>query len=445
MKRIVISEADFTTNGSSFEQNNLVYIPGFASTGGTAPVGVPQVCYSVSQFKNLFGATAPTFKTAQKYPVFASGTTPGFLAVAIPQDGTDTDDLSDIEWFGVNDPDPSYVYALSLLQQGLTVVYERMNDVTDSTADNYDVTVEKAYAKLFSIFDGSESSALLDKGTYNLKFITTGGYPAHEYQNISSTTLASAVIAVAEARGDCVAIIDHTDNPHRALEGVNSVIQSALPTSEFATMFTPWCECTNGYIMPASYVYLATLAKMLKTNESWATVAGISRGVASVVKNEHTDAILTNRIAESYQYGYSSDTSDPTVCINAITYINNYGYTIWGNRTLKSYTTASTGFALSFLNLRNLVSEVKKQAYSTAQMVMFEVNNDVLWTKFKANMSTLLDTMVSANGLKNYKMLKSTPSDKTKLQCQIVLYPQYSVESVNISIQLQDEDITVEE
>lgn len=446
MNRIVISETDLTTNASSFEQNNIVYIPGFAGPGATASVGIPQVCYSIGQFKSLFGSSAPTFKEAQNYPYYVAATTAGFPAAAIPLDSTDTEDYSTVEWFAAGDPDPSYVYALNLLSQGLTVCYERMNDVTDSSSSNYDVTVAKAYTQLYSIFEAEVDAPLLDKGTYDIKFITTGGYPIHEYTDATAVTLSSLVINIASTRGDCVALIDHTDNPHRPLEGSGSVIQSNLPSSEYATMFTPWCNCTNGYVMPASYVYLSTLATSLKTNASWQTVAGVSRGLASVVNSTHTDKVLTNRIAESYQYGYTTDTTtDPTICINAITYIRPYGYTIWGNRTLKQYTTSTTGFALTFLNLRNLVSEVKKQAYTTSQLIMFEVNNDVLWTKFKAGMSTLLDTMVSASGLKNYKLLKSTPSDKTKLQCQIVLYPTYGVESVTVGILLEDEDVTIEE
>jgi len=445
MNRIIISETDLTTNGSSFEQNNIVYIPGFAGPGATAAVGTPQICYSVSQFRSLFGTEPATFKVAQNYPYYVAATSAGFPQAAIPLDSTDSEDYSTVEWFAAGDPDPSYIYALNLLSQGLTIIYERMNDVTDNTSANYDVTVSKAYTTLYSIFDGSVDSPILDKGTYDIKFITTGGYPCHEYTNISASTLSSQVINVAQMRGDCVALIDHTDNPHRPLEGSGSVINSNLPASEYATMFTPWCNCTNNYVMPASFVYLSTLANSLKTNESWQTVAGVSRGLATIVKSTHTDRILTNRIAESYQYGYTTDSSDPTICINAITYIRPYGYTIWGNRTLKQYTTASTGFALTFLNLRNLVSEVKKQAYMTAQLVMFEVNNDVLWTKFKASMAELLDTMVSASGLKNYKLLKVPSTDKTKLQCQIVLYPTYGVESVNVGILLLDDEVIIEE
>ena len=459
MNRIIINEQDLTTNQSSTQVTDIVYIPGFASEAN-APVGVPRICYSLSQFRSLFGATAPTFNTTQYYPYYHTAevevegesqtvTYPGFPQAAIPAEEPDeTIDYSQIEMFPANAPDPSYIYAASLLSMGMTVIYERMNTVTDPSAENYDVTVTKAYEKLSQIFSNDIDSPLLDRGSYDIKYITTGGYPVHEYSSTDGSILTEQVILCAQTRGDCVALIDHTDNPHRPLEGTGSVIESNLSftaNASYAAMFTPWCNCSNGRVMPASYVYLTALSQSIQFNPSWATVAGVSRGLASVVNSTHTDRILSNRIAESYQYGYTLGSSDPQACINAITQINPYGWVIWGNRTLRQYNTTMTGFALTFLNLRNLVSQVKKQAYITAQFVMFEVNNDVLWTKFKSELSPLLDSMVSSNGLRQYKLIKVTSPDKTKLQCQIVLYPNYGVESVNVSVVLTDEDLVVEE
>ena len=377
--------------------------------------------------------------------------TDGFMEVAIPVETTDgSPDYSTVPMFAAGDPDPSYQYALSLLQQGLSIVYERMNESIDPTSESYDVTVARAYTKMFGsatvtgIFSQDVSLPILDKGTYDIKYITTGGYPTFEYLK-NSEEVSPMIIGTAQLRGDCVALIDHTNNPHRPLEGTNSVIKSAkLPSSSFGAMFTPWCNCTNGLTMPGSYVYLSTLAVSIKANPSWMNVAGVSRGLATIVSSLNTDQPLTNRIAESYQYGYGYD-EEPMSCINAITFIRPYGYTIWGDRTLLNYSVNTKGFALSFLHLRNLVSEVKKVAYVSSQQVMFEVNNDILWTKFKSLLAPTLDSMVSANGLVQYKLVKVTPSDKTKLKCQIILRPTYNVESVNINVVLTDEDLEVTE
>ena len=101
-------------------------------------------------------------------------------------------------------------------------------------------------------------------------------------------------------------------------------------------------------------------------------------------------------------------------------------------------------FALHVLNIRNLVSDVKKQAYIAAKSLMFEQNNDVLWLNFKSLVTPLLDQMVSGEGLSSYKLIKNVSQDKTRLSATIRLYPTYAVESFEIEITLEDEEVTVE-
>ena len=51
--------------------------------------------------------------------------------------------------------------------------------------------------------------------------------------------------------------------------------------------------------------------------------------------------------------------------------------------------------------------------------------------------------MVSGYGLKKYKFVKNTTSDKSKLSASIKLYPENTVESFDISIILTDEDANI--
>lgn len=457
MNRIIINEADYTVNYSDYESEIIVYVPGFA-VGGTTPVNKPVLCRTLNEFRTYFGSSAAQFSEVQYYPHYIPAddsdpqnpvsATSGFLDIAIPavSDGDSDPSYDNIIWFstiaGYTMSDPSYAYASLLLSKGIAIMYERLNDVADTSSQNYDVSVETFYTKMKTILTSSDHP-IYDKGKYDITFITTGGYPSMEYEYNDGTMLTKLMVDAATERGDCVALVDHTDNPHRPLEGSDSVLNSTvLPTSTYCSVFTPWCNCTNGTSMSGSYVYLSTLGDASRTNPAWCTVAGVSRGIADVVVSLHTDKDLTNRIAESYQYGFSENSY---ASINPITHIRPYGYVIWGNRTTNIYSVGEKGFALSFLNIRNIVSYVKKHAYTVSQLCMFETNDDVLWTQFKANMSTLLDQMVTGRDLRNYKLLKRSSNDKTKLKCQIVLYPAYNVESVDITVVLTDEDLSVEE
>ena len=214
-------------------------------------------------------------------------------------------------------------------------------------------------------------------------------------------------------------------------------------------MITPWVNvtCNNIYnnksnmVAPGSFAYLSALAVSIKTNANWLAIAGVARGLVPNIIELHTTQVLTNAIAESYQ---TEPAGGVGISINPITRIRPYGYCIWGNRTLRYNKVSRVGFATGFLNLRNMVSDVKKTVYKAAQRLMFEQNNDILWINFKALITPLLDSMVSGYGLSGYKIIKNPTNDKTRLSAIIKLYPVYAVESFEVTVILSDEEVTVE-
>ena len=98
---------------------------------------------------------------------------------------------------------------------------------------------------------------------------------------------------------------------------------------------------------------------------------------------------------------------------------------------------------MGYLNLRNLVCDVKKQCYQAARRYMFEQNSDILWINFKSFITPLLDKMKTSYGLSDYIIKKGAKSGKTKLYAEITLYPIYAVETIDVTISIQDEDVSV--
>lgn len=264
---------------------------------------------------------------------------------------------------------------------------------------------------------------------------------------------------MAQARGDCIAFIDHTDNPSRPLTGKDSVFSvvngsGAFPVGSdedlFAVMFTPWANyATDKYStygtrrFPASYAYFLSLAKSIRTNPSWLAIAGVSRGQVPLLSSLNTDDKLTNAIADNYQP--ENGNNDYGSSINAITYINGYGYCLWGNRTLRLSTENRVGSAMGYLNLRNMVCDIKKLAFMSAQRLLFEQNTDILWVNFKSYMTPLLDQLVSGGGISSYKLIKNQSDNKAKLSATIRIYPIYAVDQFEISVVLSDEEVTTGE
>lgn len=51
--------------------------------------------------------------------------------------------------------------------------------------------------------------------------------------------------------------------------------------------------------------------------------------------------------------------------------------------------------------------------------------------------------MISGSGLSGYKIIKGTTTEKAKLVATVILYPLYALESIEVEVRLEDEEISV--
>lgn len=398
--------------------------------------------------------------------------------------------------------DPTNASANPLENDWFTLVgeqYIRTDDTKVQPGKVYykgaDISVESLYKGLEFRFNGysDDSTTYSDysfdsMGDYAVKYITSGGYPTFEYGPLGTadasgtaygtSPLAEQMIRLAAKRGDAVALIDHTNNPNRTIYATDNYSVVSRIRDEFSNinteigssgvMFTPWYTCTHSAItggtgldygsgenvkqMPASLAFLSALAQQLKNYNPWLAVAGVSRGPVPYCGGLHTNFTLTNNVADSYQIipGDVANLGTASISINPITYIRNYGYCIWGNRTLRN--NANGTKATSFLNIRDTVSDIKKRLYEASQSLLFEQNTDVLWLSFKNMIMPLLDTMVSNYILSNYNIIKYNIDPVTgqavpsyKILAAIRIVPINSVEVFELQVQLENNEVTVAE
>lgn len=331
---------------------------------------------------------------------------------------------------------------------------DRVNEITKILDMS---NVEYLYNQLPDRF-----AALNDKGAYSIKYITSGGYPTFTDYSVNEAgvlenDVAMAQLAAAKARGDAVALIDHGDNKDKALGATNpDSIYKAVNIFNWGTdgsygaMFTPWatysCPKVGTVVFPASFGYLMCLAKAVKTSPNWLAMAGITRGQVPYIQSLNTKYVLSNMIAEDYQPRYGADGHN--VSMNAITNIRPYGLTLWGNRTLEKIAANGTT-ALAALNTRNMVSDIKKVAYNTATELMFEQDGEVLWNRFKAGISPLLDQIRSGYGISKYSIIRNKTKangnalDRGELSATIRIYPINPIEYFEITVAVADEDVSV--
>ena len=378
--------------------------------------------------------------------------------------------------------------------------YVRTDDETVQSGTTYykgaDISVTSMYKGLEARFNGYDEASAVNgsdysfdsMGDYAVKYITSGGYPTFEYGpladpdasgNVYGTSpLAEQMIRLAATREDAVALIDHTNNPNRSIYATDtySVITRVrdefsnitTETGSYGTMFTPWYTCTHAAVsggsannyginenisqMPGSLAFLSALAQQLKNYNPWLAVSGVSRGPVPYCAGLHTNFTLTNNVADSYQIipGDVENLGSASISINPITYIRNYGYCIWGNRTLRNNSNGTK--ATSFLNIRDTVSDIKKRLYEASQSLLFEQNTDVLWLSFKNLVTPLLETMVSNYILSDYSIVKYNVDPETgqtvpsyKILAAIRIVPINSVEVFELQVQLENSEVTVAE
>ena len=131
MQRIIISESDLTSNVEIMSSYDVAYVPGFMSASDNQLEKYyrkPTLFTNKYDFLSIIGNIAPKFAEAQPYPAFVNGEQNGFTKKAIPADGI---------MFPAGDADLGYRIALYLLNLGIPVYYEVMNNTLQGDLATY--------------------------------------------------------------------------------------------------------------------------------------------------------------------------------------------------------------------------------------------------------------------------------------------------------------------
>ena len=396
MPKIKITEIDNTSNGSLSVLDNIVYIPGASEVKEDTPT----LYTTVSELKNaLATAKKPTAKLID---------------------------------------DGSFKLAKRCIQLGLNVLYQGFAYKKDSTTE-------------LDISD-ADWEALSDKALYDIRFLTTGAYACPT----------SAMVSCAEKRGDCVALIDldqataksgaakireYFDGSSTTDDEGNVITtdgKGASLRSKYASCFVPWFKATlneDEVSIPGCFGYLFAYARSIQSNPSWYAVAGTFRGTITELsipdyKFSTADIEILQGRSSSKEVDLDEEGDNVGCAINPIAYVRGYGYLIWGNRTLLINNGGTT--ASSFLNIRNLCSDIKKTMWSAARKYTFEQNSNTLWLNFRYQITPLLDRMVSGNGIESYTFERVDTTKKARLAARLSIVPIEGVEDFELEVYLED-------
>lgn len=305
-----------------------------------------------------------------------------------------------------------------------------------------------------SIFD-----KLVDRNNYPIKYISSGAYPTYQVPSANivqedmyiptykESEIAERMMKVAGDRTDAVALIDCLDNfGELSLEELYENLQD-LPTNytQLNELTAKYAQMTIGagkynlrtydnvITLPGSFAYLRCLAESSKTNPNYYAIAGVTRGL---VPNFIEPVVnITGAEAELCQQRTG-------ISINPITKISPYGYTIWGNRTL--YPNVDDLIASSFLNIRVLCADIKKEIFKITQGLSFELYTDILWVNFKSALQSVLDKIKTNGGIRSYNIKQVSTNSRATIKALITITPVEAVEDFDITLELADGYVNIQ-
>ena len=254
----------------------------------------------------------------------------------------------------------------------------------------------------------------------NVNVISMPGFTQPEHNN--------ALIALAEARGDVLAILDPPFG-----QTVNDMVSWQLDyTSSRAAVYWPWVQVLSpdgqqALYVPPSAVVVSKLAYNDRVGEPWFAPAGWNRGFINNGINVEYNTTIADRDA------LQSDTNS----VNPIIYVRGRGVAVWGQKTL-----ARENSLVDRINVRRLVLYLRREIGEIATNLIFETNGVATWTKFRMGAEGILQNVQTARGINDYKVVvdSSTTTDEdirnNRINAIIYIQPTESVEYISIDFTL---------
>lgn len=446
MPKIRINEYDMTGVIQKSPISNIIYIP--ILTDKAVPLTdkgkVVSICYSRKELENRIGS--------HLVKKIALPSTPSETDVAATKESIELAKKSQV----------MYNIATRLIDLGFPVLVEGVA-ATEKTITVDEKTKETAKVKVVEIPTAS-INLLKDKSLFDIRFLTSG---------IDAVNNAN-LIAVANARQDCIALINLDETATDFDYKVATIREQFVTNSSvYAAGFTPWFYSEHPTLIkgvedlttvsdkpatkeaeevaiPAAYGYLFAYGRMLANNAAeWQAVAGPERGIIPELSDvfytySYEDVEILQARSKDKLVELDDAADNVGIAINPIAWVRPNGYILYGNRTLKENTTKKKTTAQSFLNIRNGVNAIKKVMYDAGRTFVFEQNTEVLWINFKNYITPLLDRMQSSDGLLGYTFVKVATDAKARLKAKLTVIPVEAVEDFDLDVYLVD-DLTVTE
>ena len=265
--------------------------------------------------------------------------------------------------------------------------------------------------------DYTQSIKLLsNKDAYNYNILVAPGL--NHAQHPSQVNL---LVSTAEARQDCISIIDL--RPYGATIG-QVVNQVNSFDSSYASTYWPWLQTVDPQTartvwVPASTFILGTYAFTDASADPWFAPAGLTRGALGRVIKAERRLTAGNR-DELYEAN-----------VNPIATFPGQGVVVFGQKTLQKQASA-----LDRVNVRRLLIALKSFIVQVSDNLVFEQNTLATRNNFLTQVNPYLESVQQRQGLFAFKVImddsNNTPDviDRNQLVGQIFLQPTKTAEFI---------------
>ncbi len=276
-----------------------------------------------------------------------------------------------------------------------------------------DLDTAEATQLLSQAYAGLIDDAILDTENYYFTIVWDAGYPSDVKTQISS---------LVQTRRDCVAIIDNGDNPT-----FNAAITRRLQYHTYNNYFTAIYEEFNKVYDPFTgqdvwFSPLYHMSYLLPRNDNvaeiWWAAAGFNRGAIESIKE-----LRFNPKQGQRDQMYLKQ-------LNPIVKFNQ-GYVVWGQLTSQARPSA-----LQDLNIVRLVLYCKRALEQFCRFYIFELNDEITWSKVSGEIVEFLERIKQKRGLYNYSVDVSATDYERKrktFHVDIILEPTRVVEKIELN------------
>ncbi len=225
-----------------------------------------------------------------------------------------------------------------------------------------------------------------------------------------SAEIAAAGASYVERRplGDMVYVVDSErpapdESAEDQINKVKAMVGAFNPKSSYAAMYFPWVEIADPYspivgakrLVPPSGMVAGLYARTDNTRGVWKAPAG-------------TEASLLGAVGLAAQVNDGDqDTLNP-IGVNCIRQFPSSGIVVWGSRTLSTQSNPE----YRYVAVRRMASFLKTSLYRGTQWVVFEPNDEPLWSAIRFNLNAFMTTLFRAGALQGGK-----PSEAFLVKC----------------------------